>query len=87
LRAASSKALPMAANVEPPEPTTPTAANWEAPVNTSNDMAHVLATDSPLATASTPNDTPNTPTAAPRVMDAATGDARRLTPARQLRAR
>jgi hypothetical protein len=44
-------------------------------VNTSSDMAHVLTTESPLATASTPNDTPNTPAAAPRVREAATAHA------------
>src|SRR5580765_725601 len=64
----------MAASGLPPVPTMPTAANCDAPVNTRSDSAHVLATDRPLATASTPNDTPKTPTAAPSVIEAATGD-------------
>ena len=44
---ASSRAEPSAARGVPPAPMTPTDANCEAPVNTSSDMAHVFATDSP----------------------------------------
>ncbi len=58
-------AEPNAAGSPPPAATTPTTANCDAPVNTSNDMAIVLATVNPVVVASTPNATPNTPVAAP----------------------
>ena len=51
----------------PPAATTLTALNWDAPVNTSNDITHVCTTEPPAATAPTPNTSPNTPTAAPSV--------------------
>ena len=47
---------------EPPAPTTATAANWEAPVKTNRDMAHVWARVSPAVVASTPKVIPKTPT-------------------------
>src|ERR1700704_6669152 len=50
-----------------------TAVNCDAPVKTSNERAQVLAMLRPLAVANTPNDTPKTPTAKPRVMLAVTG--------------
>ena len=49
-----SRALPRAVMPEPPAPTTATAANWEAPVKTNRDMAHVWARVSPAVVASTP---------------------------------
>lgn len=45
---------------------TPTAANWDAPVNTSSDITDAWATDNPDATASTPKEIPKIPTAKPR---------------------
>ena len=72
LRAASTNAPPSAEAAVPPAPTTLTAENCEAPVNTNNDIAQVCATEAPALTAPTPNDTANTPTAAPRVMLATT---------------
>jgi hypothetical protein len=65
LRAPSRRAFPTAAATEPPAAITPTAANWEPPVNTRSDMTHVCATDSPAPTESTPNETPYTPVAMP----------------------
>src|SRR5258706_5396832 len=50
-----------------------TAVNCDAPVKTSSESAQVLAMLRPLAVANTPNDTPKTPTAKPRVMLAVMG--------------
>ena len=71
LRAANSAAPPNADAAEPPAPSTLTAENCEAPVNTSSDITHAWATDAPAETAVTPNDTANTPTAMPNVTHAA----------------
>jgi Lrp/AsnC family transcriptional regulator, leucine-responsive regulatory protein len=65
LRSASSTAGTVAASAPPPTASTPTAANWDAPVNTSIDITQALAGLSPADTASTPNETPYTPTAIP----------------------
>ena len=72
LRAASTRAPPTADSADPPAPMTLTAENCDAPVNTSSDSAHVCATEAPALTAPTPNDTANTPTAAPSVTLAST---------------
>jgi hypothetical protein len=58
LRTASITAGPIAASAPPPAASTPTNANWEAPVKTSIDMTHAWAGLSPLATASTPKEMP-----------------------------
>ena len=42
----------------PPEPITPTRANWEAPVNTSRESAQDCHTSSPLATEIAPKEIP-----------------------------
>ncbi len=70
LRAANNNAPPSAEPNDPPAPTTLTAENCDAPVNTSNDKAQVWAIDEPAATEPTPNDTPNTPTAMLNVVHA-----------------
>ena len=43
---------------DPPDATTPTSANCEAPVNTSRDSAQVWRTDSPAATEMAPKEMP-----------------------------
>ena len=63
-----SSPLPMAAIGDPPDASTPTAANWVAPVNTNNDIAHAIDAETPALVATTPNDTPNTVTANPSVI-------------------
>ena len=42
----------------PPEATTPTSANCDAPVNTNRLITQVCATVNPVVTAIAPNDTP-----------------------------
>ena len=42
----------------PPAATTPTIANWDAPVNITNDRTQVCSTDRPAATETAPNETP-----------------------------
>jgi hypothetical protein len=74
LRAASNNAAPTAATLDPPPPSVLTAANCDAPVNTRSDRAHALATERPLADASTPKETPNTPVATPSTTPAVTGE-------------
>ena len=76
MRAASSSALASAAAGDPPPSITPIAANCDAPVNTSSDMAQAWSTERPDAVASTPNDTPNTPTASPSVTAPLRGEGR-----------
>ncbi len=72
LRDASISADASAEIGEPPAPTMPTAANCEAPVNTSRDITLAWRTESPTLVASTPKVTPNRPTAAPRTMPSRT---------------
>ncbi len=72
LRAARSRPLATAAGPLPPPARTPTAANCDAPVNTRSEMAMAWGTVSPLATASTPNETPTRPTATPSASEAVT---------------
>ena len=42
----------------PPPPMTPTSANCDPPVKTSNDIAQVCATENPAATPSAPSERP-----------------------------
>ncbi|CCH86639.1 exported protein of unknown function [Modestobacter italicus] len=65
LRVPSSSALPIAASAPPPAPSTPTSANWEAPVNISSDIASACHGSSPAPTAAAPKATPYSPTATP----------------------
>ena len=55
----------MPASAEPPAPSTPTSANWEAPVNTRSERAQVWSTESPAVTPAAPNPRPYAPTATP----------------------
>ncbi len=54
-----------AANGDPPAASTPTIANWDAPVKTRSDRAHVCSTSRPEETPTAPNDTPYVPVATP----------------------
>jgi len=65
LRTASITAGPVAASTPPPTASTPMNANWDAPVNTSIDITQACTQLRPAATASTPKETPYTPTAIP----------------------
>jgi hypothetical protein len=58
LRVPSSSAVSVPDSGAPPAASTPTKANWEAPVNTSSDSAQVCSTSSPEATDTAPNETP-----------------------------
>jgi hypothetical protein len=58
LRVPSSNALPTAASALPPAPRTPTSANWEAPVNMSNERVEACQTSSPAETAAAPKAAP-----------------------------
>ena len=57
LRAASSSAGGRPAAAVPPDATTDTNVNCDAPVNVSSDIAQVWATLNPAATESTPKET------------------------------
>ena len=46
----------------PPAATTPTAANWLAPVNVKSEKRHVCSTEKPAATLAAPKATPYAPT-------------------------
>ena len=65
LRVPSSRALATAATPLPPAPTTPTRANWEAPVNIDSDITTACATVSPAEAAAAPKAVPYRPTATP----------------------
>src|SRR5664279_135263 len=65
LREPSSVAVAAAASGAPPAPSTPTSANWLAPVNMTADSVAVCGTDSPVAVAIAPKDSPYAPVAAP----------------------
>ena len=58
LREPSISAVTEAVAGVPPAASTPTSANWLAPVNISSDSAQVWATLSPDATATAPNEVP-----------------------------
>jgi hypothetical protein len=58
LRTPSNSAVAAPDKAAPPEAITPTNANWEAPVNTSNDRAQVCQTSRPAATETAPNEIP-----------------------------
>ncbi len=65
LRADNKTAPPKALAAVPPADKTLIADIWDAPVNTSKDIAHVCNNDAPADTASTPNEAPNTIIALP----------------------
>jgi hypothetical protein len=58
LREPSSSAVMADASGVPPPASTPTSANWLAPVNMTSDRTQVWATDSPEPTATAPKDVP-----------------------------
>ena len=68
LRAARSRAEPTAAPPVPPSSITPTAANCDAPVNTSADITTMRGRSKPAASANTPKVTAVAPTARLRMM-------------------
>ena len=65
LRVPSRSAVAAPESGVPPAATTPTRANWLAPVNISRDRTHVWATLRPEATDTAPNPRPYAPVATP----------------------
>ena len=74
LRLPSRSAVNAPASGLPPEAMTPMKANWDAPVNTANDMAQACQTSSPAPVAIAPNDTPYAPVASPTPRESTTTD-------------
>ena len=72
LRVPSSSAVAAPESGAPPAATTPTSANWLAPVNMSSDSTQVCATLSPEATDTAPKPTPYAPVARPTAMPSRT---------------